>query len=180
MLPAAPVIRTIWPDDCTASSPVCQLRQRGARAPDRRNPAVFLGLCAPLSRQLTDRRFRLQANCSMTEPLVDTARCGCQTVGVISQRGRAVNVQTPPVERPPITDPYARFKVPVPGFRNYWYPALLSRQLRSKPKRVTMLGEHLVIWRENNNVYALADRCAHRGARLSRGKCEFPGSGTIT
>ena len=83
-------------------------------------------------------------------------------------------------ESQPANDPYVRFGVPALGFRNYWYPACLSRELSNKPKRVTMLGEDLALWREGKNVYALADRCAHRGARLSRGKCEFPGSGTIT
>jgi phenylpropionate dioxygenase-like ring-hydroxylating dioxygenase large terminal subunit len=92
-----------------------------------------------------------------------------------------MNVPSVPVDRARIkNDPYARFGVPDLGFRNYWYPALLSRQLGREPKRVVMLGEPIAVWREGKSVYALADRCAHRGARLSRGRCEFPGSGTIS
>lgn len=78
------------------------------------------------------------------------------------------------------TDPYARAGVPPLGLRNYWYPAVLSRKLRKAPVRLTLLGEDVVVWRDGAQVFALADRCAHRGARLSRGKCEFPGSGTIS
>jgi phenylpropionate dioxygenase-like ring-hydroxylating dioxygenase large terminal subunit len=92
-----------------------------------------------------------------------------------------MNVQPGAIERStPLSDPYARHGVPPLGFRNYWYPALLSRRLRHQPQRVVLLGEPVVIWRDGVSVYALADRCAHRGARLSRGRCEFPGSGTIS
>jgi carbazole 1,9a-dioxygenase terminal dioxygenase component len=48
------------------------------------------------------------------------------------------------------------------GFRHYWYPALLSRQLGAKPKSVMLLGENLVFIRGNGRPYALSDRCAHR------------------
>jgi len=77
-------------------------------------------------------------------------------------------------------DPYERHQVPALGFRNYWYPALKSRSVGRKPQRVTLLGENIVLFREGGQLFALRDRCAHRGARLSRGRCVFPGSGTIT
>src|SRR5262249_20909780 len=77
-------------------------------------------------------------------------------------------------------DPYERDGVPPLGFRNYWYPALRALSLGKKPRRVTMLGENIVLFRESGKPFALADRCAHRGARLSLGRCEFPGSGTLT
>ena len=77
-------------------------------------------------------------------------------------------------------DPYARYGIPELGLRNYWYPALLSREVRSKPRAVKLLNEDLVVFRDAGKVFALRDRCAHRGARLSQGKCEFPGTGTIT
>jgi phenylpropionate dioxygenase-like ring-hydroxylating dioxygenase large terminal subunit len=78
------------------------------------------------------------------------------------------------------SDPYAKDGVPPLGFRNYWYPAMRASRLGRKPVRVTMLGEAIVLWREGAAVYALHDRCLHRGSRLSLGRCEFPGSGTIT
>ena len=84
------------------------------------------------------------------------------------------------VSRERSTDPYEKHGVPALGFRNYWYPALKSRSLGGKPRRVTMLGEHIALFRESGRIFALADRCGHRGARLSRGRCEFPDSGTIT
>lgn len=77
-------------------------------------------------------------------------------------------------------DPYAKDGVPALGFRNYWYPALSSRRVGKKPVRVTMLGEDIVLYRDGDGIFALEDRCAHRGTRLSRGQLEFPGSGTIT
>ncbi len=77
-------------------------------------------------------------------------------------------------------DPYERDGVPPLGLRNYWYPALRSRALGRTPRRVTMLGENIVLFWESGKLFALQDRCAHRGTRLSRGRCEFPGSGTIT
>jgi phenylpropionate dioxygenase-like ring-hydroxylating dioxygenase large terminal subunit len=65
----------------------------------------------------------------------------------------------------------ARYEAAELGFRHYWYPALLTRQLGKKPKSVLLLGENLVFVRVNKRPYALFDRCAHRGVRLSEGKC---------
>lgn len=75
---------------------------------------------------------------------------------------------------------YDRWPLPILGFRNYWYPALKSQDLRGKPVRIQMLGEWLVVWRDRGKPYALVDRCAHRGARLSEGRVQFPGTGTIS
>ena len=77
-------------------------------------------------------------------------------------------------------DSYARLGIPELGFRNYWYPVLLSGDLRSRPKAIKVLGEDIVVFRDAGKTFALRDRCAHRGARLSQGKCEFRGTGTIT
>jgi phenylpropionate dioxygenase-like ring-hydroxylating dioxygenase large terminal subunit len=41
-----------------------------------------------------------------------------------------------------------------------------------------MLAEELVLFRTRDGVAALRDWCPHRGARLSLGKCEFPGTVT--
>lgn len=65
------------------------------------------------------------------------------------------------------------------GFREYWYPGIESRRVGRKPVRLTMLGDDLVLFRDNaGKVAALSDWCPHRGARLSLGVCEF--EGTIT
>src|SRR5438270_558645 len=62
------------------------------------------------------------------------------------------------------------------GFRNYWYPALISRSLGSKkPASVMVAGEKVVLVRDRGKVYGLSDRCPHRGIPLSLGHREFPG-----
>jgi phenylpropionate dioxygenase-like ring-hydroxylating dioxygenase large terminal subunit len=70
--------------------------------------------------------------------------------------------------------------VPPLGYRNYWYPAMLSRELRKKPVRVQMLGESIVFFRDSRSgrVAAMDDRCPHRTSSLALGHCYFPG--TIT
>lgn len=56
------------------------------------------------------------------------------------------------------------------GLRDQWYPILASWEVGSSPVGITRLGENLVVWRgEDGKVYALEDRCPHRGARLSLG-----------
>lgn len=73
--------------------------------------------------------------------------------------------------------PYERA---VLGFRNYWYPALLSCEVKEKPVSLKLLGDDVIFLRRGGKAYALADECAHRGTRLSRGRYEFPGTNTIT
>lgn len=76
--------------------------------------------------------------------------------------------------------PYARVGMPTLGFRNYWYPILMAGDVGNRPRAVTLLGEQIVLFRDGGKLYALEDRCPHRGIRLSAGGCKFPGSGTIT
>ena len=67
--------------------------------------------------------------------------------------------------------------VPVLGYREYWYPALAARSVGKKPVPVKLLGEELVFFRSRHRqIVAFWDRCPHRGARLSAGKCEFHGT----
>ena len=69
--------------------------------------------------------------------------------------------------------------VPKLGFREYWYPAIEAKKVGRKPVGLKMLGEDLVFFQDKNGeVVALDDWCPHRGARLSFGVIEFPG--TIT
>jgi phenylpropionate dioxygenase-like ring-hydroxylating dioxygenase large terminal subunit len=55
-----------------------------------------------------------------------------------------------------------------PVFRRFWYPTLALSDLDQGPKPFTLLGQDLVLWRqENGDPVALEDRCPHRSAKLS-------------
>jgi phenylpropionate dioxygenase-like ring-hydroxylating dioxygenase large terminal subunit len=58
--------------------------------------------------------------------------------------------------------------------RNCWYVAAWSYELiDGRLLRRTLLGDHVVLYRgESGRTVALADRCCHRGARLSMGRLE--------
>ena len=58
--------------------------------------------------------------------------------------------------------------------RNAWYVAAWSHELAAeKPLALTVLGERIVIWRTaSGGLRALQDRCIHRLAPLSLGRCE--------
>ncbi|MFM5949361.1 MAG: Rieske 2Fe-2S domain-containing protein [Novosphingobium sp.] len=58
--------------------------------------------------------------------------------------------------------------------RNAWYVAAWSNTIAAaKPFAVRLLGEPVVIWRnESGALTALEDRCVHRLAALSLGQCE--------
>lgn len=59
-----------------------------------------------------------------------------------------------------------------------WHPVIAGMHLRDQPVAVDLLGQPLVLWREHGHgheappsvVHAWADRCPHRGARLSLGR----------
>jgi phenylpropionate dioxygenase-like ring-hydroxylating dioxygenase large terminal subunit len=76
--------------------------------------------------------------------------------------------------------PYRRYGIPKLGFENYWYPIILDTELRHKPKAVRLLGRDLVLFRDGSKLFALEDRCPHRGVKLSLGHCNYPGSGTVS
>jgi vanillate O-demethylase monooxygenase subunit len=58
--------------------------------------------------------------------------------------------------------------------RNAWYVAAWSHELvPDKPLGLTVLGEPIVIYRTaDDRIVALEDRCVHRLAPLSLGRCE--------
>lgn len=57
-----------------------------------------------------------------------------------------------------------------PVLRRFWYPVIPLGQLDDGPKPFTLLGEKLVLWKNAaGEPLALADRCCHRHAQLSRG-----------
>lgn len=66
------------------------------------------------------------------------------------------------------------------GLRNHWYPVRLANEVNeNKPLAITLLGENILLNRIDGRVYAVKDRCVHRGVRLSR-KIECHTKGTIT
>lgn len=55
--------------------------------------------------------------------------------------------------------------------RLLWHPVCRDDELRDEPLPVRLLGEDLVLWRDaEGTVRAFADRCPHRGAKLSLGR----------
>ena len=60
-------------------------------------------------------------------------------------------------------------------FRLYWIPFLASKDLVAddRPKRVMLLGEDLVAFRDSQQrVGLMANACAHRGAPMMFGRNE--------
>lgn len=57
--------------------------------------------------------------------------------------------------------------------RNDWYVACTEEDLAGGgPVAVCVLDERMVVWRSGTRVVALEDRCVHRAAALSMGRCE--------
>ncbi len=58
--------------------------------------------------------------------------------------------------------------------REWWHPVAQVEALGAAPLAVTLLGEDVVLWRDaQGTARAFADRCPHRGTRLSLGRvCE--------
>lgn len=70
---------------------------------------------------------------------------------------------------------YPKYESAVLGFTDYWYPVMSSRELRSgHPLALTLFDRQIVFARSKGRVYALHDRCPHRGIPLSIGKQLFP------
>jgi phenylpropionate dioxygenase-like ring-hydroxylating dioxygenase large terminal subunit len=54
--------------------------------------------------------------------------------------------------------------------KNFWYAVEFADRLGVKPLRVTVLGQHLALYRTpEGRAVALSDLCVHRGAALSGG-----------
>ena len=57
--------------------------------------------------------------------------------------------------------------------RRFWYCTMPLGELDAGPKPFTLLGEHIVLWRDaQGKPAALLDRCCHRTAKLSKGFCD--------
>lgn len=61
----------------------------------------------------------------------------------------------------------------MPYVRNAWYVASWAADVAPElPSAIAILGEPIVLWRSGNGIVALEDRCVHRMAPLSLGRCE--------
>jgi phenylpropionate dioxygenase-like ring-hydroxylating dioxygenase large terminal subunit len=59
-----------------------------------------------------------------------------------------------------------------PIFRKHWHAVMPLAQLAEGPQPFTLLGEHIVLFLdERGEPAALKDRCCHRTAKLSKGRC---------
>ncbi|AWW74410.1 carbazole dioxygenase [Erythrobacter sp. KY5] len=66
------------------------------------------------------------------------------------------------------------------GFRNHWYPVLLSSELtEDNPVAATVCGENILFNRLEGEVKAIKDQCLHKGVRFSR-HLECYKKGTVT
>jgi nitrite reductase/ring-hydroxylating ferredoxin subunit len=76
----------------------------------------------------------------------------------------------------------SRDQIPVLGYRNYWYPAMASKNVGRKPAQVKLLGAEVALFRDSQTgkVHALEDRCPHRGALLSQGRIYYPSTLTCS
>ncbi len=60
--------------------------------------------------------------------------------------------------------------------RRYWQPVALSAELGDLPKRIKILHEDLVVFRDASGRAGLLDaHCCHRGASLEYGRLEPDG-----
>ncbi|TCO61132.1 Rieske 2Fe-2S domain-containing protein [Actinocrispum wychmicini] len=71
---------------------------------------------------------------------------------------------------------WPQYNAAASGFAGYWYPVTWSSHVTGKPSAFTICGEKLALIRDNGTVYALHDRCPHRGVPLSLGEQQFPGT----
>ncbi|SFW78554.1 aromatic ring-hydroxylating oxygenase subunit alpha [Amycolatopsis australiensis] len=71
---------------------------------------------------------------------------------------------------------WPHYQAAAAGFRGYWYPVGYSSRFTGKPRQITLLGQKIVLVRDGGEVYALKDRCPHRGVPLSEGNQQFPGT----
>ncbi len=55
------------------------------------------------------------------------------------------------------------------GFRNHWYPVMFGKEIEEgKPVKAMLCGENLLLNRIDGKVYAIKDRCLHRGVAFSK------------
>lgn len=73
------------------------------------------------------------------------------------------------VERAQAAKPWQPYLEAALGFRNHWYPTLFSYEVpEGGTNALEVLGEPIIFKRIDGRVYAVRDRCAHRGVRFSQ------------
>src|SRR5262249_6828788 len=122
-------------------------------------------------------RFVVSENSSATDRLgtVKSARRR-PSRRVIAQVGHGQSASGPPRQTGQDWSSWPTYEAAALGFRNYWYPVQWSSQIGEKPVPVTVCGERIALVRDKGIVYALHDRCPHRGVPLSLGRRQFPGT----
>jgi nitrite reductase/ring-hydroxylating ferredoxin subunit len=93
-----------------------------------------------------------------------------------ARQQKAVPGSGPPVQHGTGWARWSTYEAAILGFRDYWYPTVWAHQVGSKPVAVTVCGERIVLVRDGDAVWALHDRCPHRGVPLSLGRRQFPGT----
>jgi phenylpropionate dioxygenase-like ring-hydroxylating dioxygenase large terminal subunit len=56
------------------------------------------------------------------------------------------------------------------SYRPFWHPIARAEEVTDRPRRYTLLGEHLVAFRTDDGVSVFKDLCIHRGSALSLGQ----------
>ena len=70
---------------------------------------------------------------------------------------------------------WARYEAAAVGLPEYWYPVAKLAALRRKGRlAMHFMNLDIVLFAEDDKVYALIDKCPHRGVPLSMGSREFP------
>lgn len=58
-----------------------------------------------------------------------------------------------------------------PVLKRFWYPIISIEALKIAPQSFTLLGQKIALWLDaTGKPAAIADRCCHRSAQLSKGK----------
>ena len=65
--------------------------------------------------------------------------------------------------------PYQRQRIRDEVLEHQWFAVAQSTDITDTPRRVTVLGEDVVLWRSGDDLHAFRDLCIHRGAALSLG-----------
>ena len=78
------------------------------------------------------------------------------------------DVEVPDSAAPSAQKPWQTWLEAEFGFRNHWYPVEVSRNIRDgEHKLVKLLGEDILYLRRKGRLFAIEDRCCHRGTRFS-------------
>jgi carbazole 1,9a-dioxygenase terminal dioxygenase component len=73
--------------------------------------------------------------------------------------------------------PYVEAKL---GFRNHWYPTLMSHEVKEgEPVEFKLLGESVLLNRVDGQVFCIRNRCLHRGVNFTA-RLECFEKGTVT